>query len=311
MDPDSTSLHQPAADSITMEELLTAVGGAPSPPARTSDSDASRHLLPLLQDTAVLLGEVIRADLTGAAEVVENGTAVIRGVGTAWDGEQTSQTIPNPSSPGGEMSISTYTIRAGNTITSSDLLTDGRFNDEFLRHLDVRSALCIPLRPYDKAIGTLEFYRTKKQAFTSEDVQFIEVVSRQLGVLIRQIQDEQTDRTKQHRNPRKRAAAHRRGAELRTSPRRKYPYRQMIAPIVGQRVPSRDEFFPVWCKDLSGGGFSIYMENPPAFHNLIVALGLPPHVKFYRAEAMHVQPVELEGRRIFLVGCRFTNRVYL
>lgn len=308
MAQDSLDLPPDADSFADLGELLNPPV-APAP-CNTSASTAPQHLLPLLQDTAVLLGEIIRADLTGATEAVENGTVLIRGVGAAWDGEKTSQTIVPASSPGAHASLAAYTLQAGNTITSSDLVTDGRFNDDFLRRLAVRSALCIPVRPHDTTIGTLEFYRLRKQAFAPEDVQFVEVVSRQLGVLVRQIQNEQTDRTKQQ-HPRKRSEASRRGAELRTSPRRKYPYRQLIAPIVGAKVPSREDFFPVWCKDLSGGGFSIYMENPPTFHNLIVALGVSPHVKFYRAEAMHVQPIEYEGRRVFLVGCRLVTRVYL
>lgn len=301
-------LNTPAADFANLGALLATSGAMPSDSAALNPQP---HLLPLFRDTAALLGEVIQADLTGAAELLEDSTLVSRSVGAGVHGEQAGQTLAYLSIPGTESSLSTYALRAGNVITSSEIAVDGRFNDEFLRDLGVRSAVCLPLRPYDKTIGTLEFYRLKKQAFVPADVQLIEVVSRQLGVLVRQIQDEQAAQVASHSEPRKQGSTSRQGAEARTSPRRKYPYRQMIAPVVGGRSPTREEFFPVWCKDLSGGGFSIYLENPPTFHHLIVALGLPPHVKFCRAEAMHVQPVEVDGRRIYLVGCRFTSRVYL
>jgi len=301
-------LNTPATDFKNLGALLAASSPLPTDIAALVPQP---HLLPLFRNVAALLGEVIQADLTGAAELLENGTLVSRSVGAGVEGEQAGQTLAYPSASGSASSLSTYALRAGNVITSAEIAVDGRFNDEFLRDLGVRSAVCVPLRAYDKTIGTLEFYRFKKQPFIPADVQLIEVVSRQLGVLVRQIRDEQAAQVASQSESRKQGSTSRQGAEARTSPRRKYPYRQMIAPVVRGRSPTREEFFPVWCKDLSGGGFSIYLENPPTFHHLIVALGLPPHVKFCRAEAMHVQPVEVDGRRIYLVGCRFTSRVYL
>lgn len=279
-------------------------------PPPMSPPEVLGHFLPLLQDTGCLIGEVVGADLTGAAEVVQSGTVVVRAVGAAWSDESTSQTFALSGSSGGAKSISAYAFGAGNLVTSVDIVTDGRFDDAFLRNLAVRSVVCVPIRSIEQPIGTLEFYRVTKRAFTTDDVQFIEVMTRQLSVWIRQIQDEQTSRTKSH-GRRPRSAGKGRGAELRSSPRRKYTYQQMIAPMVGERTPSRAEFFPVWCKDLSGSGFSLYLSSPPTFHNLVVALGLAPHMRFYRAEVMHVQPVERDGQSSFLVGCRFTGRVYL
>jgi hypothetical protein len=296
-------------DLTALGKLLDAADAAPSGKAR--DLARSQHLLPLFEDLAALVGKIIHADLAGATEAVERDAVLLRVIENARKGQKTSQTILHASSSGAHASLSTYALHAGNTITSSDLLTDGRFNDELLRRLSVRSAMCVPLRSHQRAIGTLEFYRLEKQAFAPQDVQFVEGVSRQCRALIRHLQDEQPDQTNPRSHPRKPKGNGRRRHELRTSPRRKYPYRQLIAPIVAGRPPARESFYPVWCKDLSGGGFSIYLEAPPAFHNLVVALGVPPYVKFYRAETMHVEPVEFEGRRAFLVGCRLINRVYL
>lgn len=310
---DPTDLDQTPTSFAALEAFLAKANeeDAPRPPKKPSvNRHAPGGLLPLLQNTAALIGETIHADLTGAGEVVENGTLLSRAIGTAGEDASASQTLAMECS-GSVSSLSTYALSAGNIITCSDLIADGRFDDEFLQRLGARSAVCVPLRLHDKPLGTLEFARVKKQAFAPDDVQFLEVATRQLGTLIRQIRDEQTGRAKERREPKKRAVAKGGGAELRTSPRRKYPYRQLIAPIVDDRLPAKTEFHPVWCKDLSGGGFSIYLETPPSFHNLVVALGLPPRVKFCRAEVMHVQPVDHEGRKIFLVGCRFTVRVHL
>lgn len=297
-------------DLTALEKLLDATAAA-APSGEARALARSHHLLPLFEDLTALVGKIIHADLTGATEAVEKDAVLLRRVENARNGEKTSQTILHASSPGTHASLSTYALHAGSTITSADLVTDGRFDDEFLRRLSVRSAMCVPLRTQHRAIGTLEFYRLKKRAFAPRDVQFVEVVSRQFRALIRQLQNEQPDRTHPRSHPRKPKGDGRRRNELRTSPRRKYPYRQLIAPILGGRPPARKSFYPVWCKDLSGGGFSIYLEDPPTFHNLVVALGVPPHVKFYRAEALHVEPVEFEGRRAFLVGCRLIDRVYL
>jgi hypothetical protein len=315
---DLTDLEQTPASFAALEAFLAktdtddAPDATPEPPTQAPVGRPSRpgSLLPLLQDAAALFGEVVQADLTGAAEVLDNGTLLSRAIGTAGEDASASQTVAM-TPPGAETSLSTYTLSAGNIITSSDLVADGRFDDEFLRGLGARSAVCVPLRLHDKPLGTLEFCRNKKQAFTPDDVQFLEVVTRQLSTLIRQIRDERSSRAKEQREPRKRTTAKGRGAELRTSPRRKYPYRQLIAPIVGDRLPAKTEFQPICCKDLSGSGFSLYMESPPSFHNLIIALGLPPHVKFFRAEVMRVQPEDHEGRKVYLVGCRLKVRVYL
>ena len=50
------------------------------------------------------------------------------------------------------------------------------------------------------------------------------------------------------------------GKETRTSQRRAYQYRQMIAPTVGGVIPAKDNFFPIECKDISAGGVSFLLD---------------------------------------------------
>ena len=51
--------------------------------------------------------------------------------------------------------------------------------------------------------------------------------------------------------------------ERRGRPRRSYPYRQRIAPIIGGKLPDPHEFFEVQCNDISAGGFSFLSPAPP------------------------------------------------
>jgi len=101
------------------------------------------------------------------------------------------------------------------------------------------------------------------------------------------------------------------GREQRSSPRRTFQYRQAIAPMYGDALPSRKKFFTVVCDDISAGGLSFYLENPPEFEKLVVALGQPPAVSFFTAEVVRVMDRQLNGQPVHLVGCRFTGRVHL
>jgi PAS domain S-box-containing protein len=97
--------------------------------------------------------------------------------------------------------------------------------------------------------------------------------------------------------------------DLRASLRRSYEYRQRISPLSGQRIPAHEEFFEVECRDISAGGISFFMDAPPGFENLVVALGRPPVQSHFTARVMRVVPTIKEGRQVHLVGCRFTGRV--
>lgn len=99
------------------------------------------------------------------------------------------------------------------------------------------------------------------------------------------------------------------GKDLRASLRRSYQYRQKIAPLSGQRVPGQAEFFEVDCRDISASGIAFFMDAPPKFENLVVALGRPPVQSHFTARVVRVVPTTKDGRQVYLVGCRFTGRV--
>ena len=99
--------------------------------------------------------------------------------------------------------------------------------------------------------------------------------------------------------------------DLRSSPRRAFKYYQMIAPMFGGQLPARRKFYEVECEDISAGGMGFYMNRPPDFDALVVALGRPPDESFLTARVIRVMKVERDGQRRYLVGCRFTGRAAL
>jgi len=101
------------------------------------------------------------------------------------------------------------------------------------------------------------------------------------------------------------------GTEQRTSPRRSYHYRQLIAPIRDGKLPSPEDFFHATCEDISAGGISFYQDQTPDFEDLVVALGAPPEVTYFSARISRVTQKEHDGRDMNFVGCRFTGRVHL
>ena len=99
--------------------------------------------------------------------------------------------------------------------------------------------------------------------------------------------------------------------DLRTSPRRNYQYRQTVAPMFGRELPPQTKFFEVECKDISAGGIAFYLDRPPDFENVVVALGRPPAQTHFTARVVRIATLRRDGKRCYLIGCRFTGRVVL
>ncbi|HUT09098.1 MAG TPA: GAF domain-containing protein [Thermoguttaceae bacterium] len=97
-------------------------------------------------------------------------------------------------------------------------------------------------------------------------------------------------------------------SERRTRPRRSYPYRQKIAPIMEGNLPDLDRFEGIQCNDIAAGGFSFVCAAPPASDTLVVELGVPPKLSYLIAQVAHVTRVENDGQRQFIVGCNYVGR---
>jgi hypothetical protein len=83
---------------------------------------------------------------------------------------------------------------------------------------------------------------------------------------------------------------------------------QFIAPYVGGVLPKQTDFRRVLCHDLSPSGFSYLESTPPECDFLIVALGSAPYI-FVSAQALHHEPIEVDGQTMYLMGCRFVARI--
>ncbi len=100
------------------------------------------------------------------------------------------------------------------------------------------------------------------------------------------------------------------GYDMRSSPRRAYQYRQLIAPLHGDQLPPRNRFFEVICEDISAGGIAFRLDSLPDFKRVVVALGQSAQLAFFTADLVRVSETRAaDGRRQFLVGCRFTGRI--
>ncbi|HUY89465.1 MAG TPA: GGDEF domain-containing protein [Pirellulales bacterium] len=99
--------------------------------------------------------------------------------------------------------------------------------------------------------------------------------------------------------------------DRRGQPRRPFPTNQFIAPYLNGQIPTRDMFQQVLCHDISSGGFSFLLPQPPRFDSIIVALGMPPNVTYLTGRIVHTSASSPNGQSMYLVGCRFMGRIEL
>lgn len=99
------------------------------------------------------------------------------------------------------------------------------------------------------------------------------------------------------------------GAERRTSDRKLFPYRQLVAPYISGIVPARDKFESVRCWDISAGGISFLLDVRPTFQTLVVVLGGPNGETLMSADIVRVTELDEDDAKGFLLGCRFTGKL--
>lgn len=104
-------------------------------------------------------------------------------------------------------------------------------------------------------------------------------------------------------------AAPKRGAERRTSQRKLFPYRQQIAPFDDGIVPPRHTFAQVRCWDISAGGISFLLDEPPPYKRVVVVLGGSATEVLMSADVVRVIELVEEDVNGYLVGCRFTGKL--
>jgi hypothetical protein len=122
-------------------------------------------------------------------------------------------------------------------------------------------------------------------------------------------------------------------AEKRGSMRHAFSVVQWVAPHDGENFPPDEAFLDVWCHDLTQSGFSFFLPSRPDLTRLVAAFGKPPQLIHVSAEVVHchtvlrypsgavefvegeanqtsyVSPDGETGTLMFLVGCRFCERL--
>jgi len=74
-------------------------------------------------------------------------------------------------------------------------------------------------------------------------------------------------------------------------------------------MPTADEFFTVECNDISAGGISFFLRRPPGCELFAIVLGQKPRLTILAAKVVYFRPVKHNGQQMYLVGCKFLDRM--
>jgi hypothetical protein len=91
----------------------------------------------------------------------------------------------------------------------------------------------------------------------------------------------------------------------------RYPYNaeQYCAAVFGKEFPAPQDFSPVQCRDLSKGGISFFSDADVPVDEVIITLGSPPELTFWKARVAHQRAAVADGRTGYTVGCAFIARI--
>ena len=280
----------------------------------------------LMQDAAALIADLLGTGHYAVAEMSADcstltATLTIQSPDSAAP-EQFSCKVPAD----GTQSLAGYALRSAHPVAVGELIEDERFDDAFLKKHRIISALAVPLMMDGQSFGALIACSHQAQSFEREDLLFSETVAHLVGTAIAKRRAEAELEYERHLHddvpaesevsgqvgPRRSEHAGSPGVEVsqnrRVCPRRAYPYRQSIAPIINGALPPKGDFKEVHCRDIAAGGFSYVADAPPASNSLIVALGQAPNFTYVAAEIVHVNRVNRDGRHHYVVGCVYTGR---
>jgi hypothetical protein len=298
-------------------------------PDNSTDETAQHGLSWLFLDAARFCAARMGAEMAGVYEPV------------AEEGQMRAVVAPSRLDPGAGQpplqrvdvreTIAEYALTTGNVTSSPDLESDRRFRDPFLSGLGARSALILPVCVEDRIVCLLGVFRPIVHDFTLDEVWYLERIAKALAPLVETVgyaweapaslnerlhvlEQLQDQISAAETNEQQLAAVLSRPpspADFRVSPRHDYPYKQKIAPIHGEQLPSWDDFVEVPCGDLSGGGISLWLADKPDFREVVVALGRAPSVTHFSARVVYVREAVRAGRTMYQVGCQFLKRIYL
>ena len=97
--------------------------------------------------------------------------------------------------------------------------------------------------------------------------------------------------------------------DMRATPRSKYKYSQRIAPLHSKILPRVDDYLEVECNDISCGGISFFLRRPPGCEHFAVALGQKSMTTLLIAQVVYIKEVNHNNQQMYLVGCKFVDRI--
>jgi len=96
--------------------------------------------------------------------------------------------------------------------------------------------------------------------------------------------------------------------EHRETSRQPYSCLQYAAVYRDGVMPTRNDFFPILCSDLSSGGVSFLTNQTLADPFLVLALGVSPQM-FLSAEIVNRKTERIAGQDVQRIGCQFAGRL--
>jgi len=84
---------------------------------------------------------------------------------------------------------------------------------------------------------------------------------------------------------------------------------QQVAPYIHGQIPPATAFRPVGCHDISCGGLSYYLNQPPIVKDIVLALTIRGEVKYLSANIVRTTATLTGDGLKYLVGCRFLGRL--
>ena len=96
--------------------------------------------------------------------------------------------------------------------------------------------------------------------------------------------------------------------ERRKSGRWPFPEIQLLGPYGTWGLPKKQMFCEVRCFDLAQGGISFFLPRPPVFEFAVIGLGKRPDITYLLIRLVHCREY-VDGKKQYLVGCRFLQRV--
>jgi PAS domain S-box-containing protein len=128
----------------------------------------------LMLDAASLIGETLQIRLQGTVDrvdVADQWRLQIRVPGGGPD------PLEHRYSVGAQDSLVAYAIDKGQPVACTDLTTDTRFKDLFLRHNGIVGALVLPLRLDGRNFGAIGLFSNEPHEFTTDDIEFADTIA--------------------------------------------------------------------------------------------------------------------------------------